>query len=293
MFREKYLKYKLKYLNLKEKMAEKLNLLNMEGGRKKKQKQKRKGGENHKSPIILITRQLNRSIIKKFTNLLDANIETYIMCDDEPEYSNDFNLSETNKKNILNYSDEKMESLGWTNHMSRDIHRITAWDKATYYAFLLDLPYVWIIEDDVYWNDAEYFKNLIEINNDSDLIAYPRINKFSDEPDWMHWNKSKLNEITPNKDLWSASFNQICRLSNRLLKKINELCKIKKRLYFHEVMFPTLCRINNYKITYIPDLKLNMYINIRWDRPFARIQIKQLIIDNKYVLLHPVKDEIL
>ena len=42
MFREKYLKYKLKYLNLKEKIKESLNLLNMEGGRKKTQKQTKK-----------------------------------------------------------------------------------------------------------------------------------------------------------------------------------------------------------------------------------------------------------
>jgi hypothetical protein len=54
-------------------------------------------------------------------------------------------------------------------------------------------------------------------------------------------------------------------------------------------MFATLCKINNYKIVYLPDLKLDLYINIRWDRPFTEEQVKEYIEENKNVLLHPVK----
>jgi hypothetical protein len=278
MFEDKYNKYKRKYLDLKNQIN---NLNQQQGGRRVK------GGENIKPVVILITRQLNESIIKKLKGLISVDINTYIMCDDEPIISD-----ESIAKYILHNTDEKMESLRWTNHMSRSIHKITAWDKATYHAYTLNVPNVWIVEDDVYWNDDEQFKKLIEIDNNADLIGYPLYNKYSDDPKWIHWNKLNTFEITNNKELWSASYNQICRLSNRLLKKINELCKKRKRLYFHEIMFATLCKINNYKISYIPELKSDMFINIRWDRPFLRIQIKQLIKEHKYILLHPVKDNI-
>uniref|UniRef100_A0A6C0GZW7 Glycosyltransferase n=1 Tax=viral metagenome TaxID=1070528 RepID=A0A6C0GZW7_9ZZZZ len=263
---QKYIKYKNKYISLKNN-----NSLQT-------------GGYNH-ATVILITRQISYTILERLKKLLALNIRAYIMCDNKPIYS-DKSLS----KYILYYSNKKMAKLGWTGlYLPKTIHKITAWDKGTYFAYKLNLPYVWIIEDDVYWNNYDKIKELLEINNDADLISYPLHDSYIENPNWYHWKHSNQDEITLDKNKWSTSFNQITRLSNRLLKRIAELAILRKRLYFHEVMFITLCKINNYKIVYLSDLKLDLYINIRWDKPFTENQVKEYIEKNKNILLHPVK----
>jgi protoheme ferro-lyase len=238
----------------------------------------------HNSAVIIITRQITPKIINKLKGLLSVHIRTYIICDNYPIYS-DKSLS----KYIRYYPDKKMNKLGWTNHMSQERNKITAWDKGTYFAYKLNLPYVWICEDDVYWNNNEVIKQFFNIDNNADLIAYPLVNTFKDDSSWLHWEKTKL--ITEDTEKWSSSFNQIVRLSNRLLKKVHELSLEKKRLAFHEVMYATLCKINNYKIEYIPELytNLKLYIIIRWNDPFTEENVNELINDHTNVLLHPVK----
>ena len=259
---EKYHKYKYKYLELKKTLTN--NTLQT--------------GGNNKTTILLITRSLTKNIQNKLESLLQVGIDAYIICDDFPSHTSD---------RIIHFSDKEMEKIGWTHHMSQVHNQITAWDKGTYFAYKLNRPFVWICEDDVYWNNSNSMKQLLEINSNDDLIAYPLLEKYEDDQTWYHWEKAKL--MTSDYSKWTATYNQLCRLSNRLLKKAYDLSQHRNRLFFHEVMFATLCNINNYSIGYFNKLNLSMFIYFRYENPFIEKQIEELEKLHKNILLHPVK----
>jgi hypothetical protein len=192
-------------------------------------------------------------------------------------------------KRFISYSDEFMESIGWTHHMSQAKNRITAWDKATYFAYKSGADYVWICEDDMFWNKPGVIKTIMNEAKDSnaDLIAEPIAKTYADKSDWWHWSKAEL--LTKNKSYWSASYNQLCRVSKRLLGELATLAKQRNRLFFHEILFATICKAKQYPILYLSDMKLPLYIKIRWNYPFTKEQVEHLIREHGAVLLHPVK----
>ena len=227
--------------------------------------------------FVFITRTKTPQIENRLRSLLNAGIDAYVVVDE----------LETPTKRFISFPDSFMEEIGWTHHMSQKRNRITAWDKATYFAYKSGAKFAWICEDDVYWNKPAVIKAIIkkasELN--TDLIAYPLAPSYAEEPKWYHWDKANL--ITNQKKYWMATFNQLCRVSNRVLEQMNTLSKSRKRLFFHEAMFATLCRMYKYSVSYLTELDLPIYIEIRWDKPFTEEQIKEL--NHKYVLLHPVK----
>ena len=225
--------------------------------------------------LILITRQVTPSVEAKLRSLVRSGIDAYVMSDEEPTI---------HSKRILHYPDSLMEEIGWTHHMSQVRNKITAWDKATYHAHKSGNDYVWIMEDDVFWNKPIIMKEIVNTSSRSDLIAYPLAESYRENPNWHHWDKVQM--ITPTKKYWTATYNQLCRLSRRLLDRIADLSTRRHRLFFHEGMFATLCNMNVYSISYLDKPE---YINIRWDKPFTKEQISALIEEHKYVLLHPVK----
>lgn len=229
--------------------------------------------------FIFISRTKTPYIESRVRNMLNLGIEAYAVIDELDKPS----------KRFITYTDEFMEEKGWTHHMSRPQHRITAWDKATYFAHQSKAEYVWFCEDDVFWNKGIVIKSLIEHaqHSNSDLIAYPLADTYEINPKWWHWSKSEM--ITKNKKNWSATYNQLCRVSRRLLDDIAKLSQERKRLYFHETMFPTICKMKKYPILYYNELDLPIHIVVRWDKPFTKEQVEELIKTHKYVLLHPVK----
>jgi len=222
--------------------------------------------------FILITREYNEHIEKKLKSLVAAGVDAYVMCDTKP--------SKTSKR-ILHISDEEMAQRGWTHHMSQRSNIITAWDKSTFVAYQSGQPFVWICEDDVYWNKPSVLKKVINTESSADLIAYPLAPSYAEDPKWYHWDK--VNLITPKQRYWTATYNQMCRLSHRLLQKMYELSVVRKRLFFHEGMFGTLCKMNGYSIEYFntPDV----FINFRWRPEWTDKELDE----HKSVLVHPVK----
>jgi hypothetical protein len=230
--------------------------------------------------FIFITRKKTPYIEQRLQQLLRAGIDAYVVVDE---------LDSTQSKRYITYSDYFMEEKGWTHHMSRLIHKVTAWDKATYFAYQSGEPYVWFCEDDVFWNKPSVIRSIVDNYESSnvDLVAHPLAHTFDEYPSWYHWNKTAL--LTKQRKYWSATFNQLSRVSRRLLVSIAELSQKRKRLFFHETMFPTICKMNGFEISYLTDLKLPIQIIIRWDKPFTKEQIEKEMNENKNVLLHPVK----
>lgn len=192
-------------------------------------------------------------------------------------------------KRFVTYPDDFMESIGWTQHMSQAKNRVTAWDKATYFGYKSNADYVWICEDDMFWNKHGVIKAIMDQakGSDADLICEPIAETYESKPTWWHWPKAEL--LTKNKKYWSASYNQLCRVSKRLLGELAQLAKQRNRLFFHEILFATICKAKQYPILYLSDMKLPIYIKIRWDKPFTEEQVEELIKEHKHVLLHPVK----
>lgn len=228
--------------------------------------------------FLLLSRTQTPEIEQKIRCLVKRGIDAYAIIDDGP----------VSGKRFITYSDEFMKEQGWTNHMSHRTLPITAWDKATYHGWKSGSEFVWLCEDDVYWNTTKVVKHFYDIKNKSDLIAYPLAPSYDETPKWLHWPKVEL--LTPQKKYWTATFNQFCRVSHRLLEKMHELSLKRKRLYFHEGMFATLCNLNGWTIQYLNQIRIQeLYINIRWDKPYTSEQVKELIKEHKHVLLHPVK----
>lgn len=230
-----------------------------------------------KTIFVFITRSKTSAIESRLRSLIAKGIDAYVMCDelDKPT------------KRFLTISDEKMEELGWTHHMSQAKNRITAWDKATYFGYASGADYVWLCEDDVFWNTSSVIQTILNIDSTSDLICERIAETYESKPKWEHWNKAAL--LTSTKSKWIATYNQLCRVSKRILHQMASLASTRRRLFFHEVMFAMICKIHNYPITYLSDLKLPIYIVIRWNRPFTKEQVSEEIESHKHVLLHPVK----
>jgi hypothetical protein len=230
--------------------------------------------------LILITRRITPGIQSKLRSLVRVGIDAYIMSDEKPEI---------HSKRILHIPDEEMKELGWTHHMSNAKNMITAWDKATYYAYTTKKPHVWLCEDDVFWNRPSVMKLLTDVNIKSDLIASaPIAESYWEQPSWFHWEKVGM--LTKTKKSWASTLNQLCRLSSRLLERMHELSVSRKRLYFHEGMFVTLCNLNGYPYTYIDRLDIPVTVMIRWNKPFTPEQVTEISQQNKMVILHPVKE---
>jgi hypothetical protein len=228
--------------------------------------------------FLLLSRTQTPEIESKIRSLVHAGIDAYAVIDYGP----------VNGKRFLTYSNELMKNNYWTHHMSQQKNMVTAWDKATFLAYNSDQDYVWICEDDVFWNTSKIIKYFYVNNSDADLIAYPLAESYNQNPEWYHWEKVAM--ITPNKKFWMATYNQFCRLSKRVLSQMYNLKVKRNRLFFHEGMFATICRMYGYKIQYLNEIKSSdLFINIRWDKPYTEKEIKELIKQHKYILLHPVK----
>jgi len=235
--------------------------------------------------FLLITRVVSDDIKKKLQQLLNAGIDAYVIVDK--------NLERQSKRFITHDNNELEESGFMRLNVSRkahvDVFKVSGWDKAIYHAYKSGEKYVWICEDDIYWNRPAVIKMILEAteNKKDDLIAFPLAPSYNEHPEWYHW--PKLKAVTSDKSKWMGTYNQLSRVSNRLLTKIAKYASEANELLLHEAILPTLCKMNNYNVSYIPDLKLPIHIEIRWSPNFKHSEIEKAVNENSYVLLHPVK----
>lgn len=152
------------------------------------------------------------------------------------------------------------------------------WDKSLYYFTLINKKYkhVWFIEDDVFINSVNNIIKLDNKYNNSDLIVKANnINQDGKTSDWNHWN-----QVNNTLDLpWSMSMVCICRLSDRLLKKIYNFTEKNKKLNFIEFLFNTIALHNNYIISNPVEFEPIVYRH-NWDIDKVDINL----------LYHPIKN---
>lgn len=190
----------------------------------------------------------------------------------------------TDDKNRYNIPDES-SYCGLTKVCE---NRPSAWEYSIYNISSNNLynkyDYFFFIEDDVFSKQNNTFINLISAWNkyNYDFIAKKIRAKYQEEY-WVWWK---------NHNNWDTfynpykSFNTICRISNRLIKKIVQYQKKYQKFSFHEILFISLCIENNYSfIDYEDNQDLKRYIHINTVIP--ELSDEQIIYENK--LYHPYK----
>ena len=178
----------------------------------------------HSYKVFIVINNNDYVIPEKY--LLENKI-TFVKIDDETCYNSGFNHA--NRCASLSYFPE-----------------ITAWDKALYYFSHINSHYdnIWFIEDDCFFIHENTIKNIDNKYINQDLLTKNNYINYEESPTGWHW-ESVTDLILPPR---ACSVIQACRLSKKLIEKINNYASINKRLIMIEVMFNTLAFQNNFLI---------------------------------------------
>lgn len=234
---------------------------------------------NTNTLCIILCREINNKLYNTYTeNITDYPI--IFITDTKPLL---------NKNNIIYYPTNECLNQGYKT--MTDIKLCLAWDKAMKYLCKNNnYKYYWIIEDDVYVDN--HINRIIKDNEliQTDLL-YPNwfkeyINEKTMVKKWSHWKKGSI--YFKNNNL-KGCITMFSRLSNKLIKKINDFQIKYRRLLFHELLFPSLC--SKYQLTYNKINNINSkYIKVH---PFLNNLSKKQKIDylmnNNIHVAHPIK----
>jgi len=223
--------------------------------------------------------------LNKFTN----NYDIYIFIDD-----NNFDLTsfinEYENLHFIQIDDDESIKYGYSNSSYIIKSGPIAWDKALYYFTIkskINYNYVWFIEDDVFIYSLDIIRKIDNDNENIDLICKSCDMNDGTNP-WYHWEQARDTLSEP----WYNSLVCICRLSNKLLKKINDYVNKYGKLVFIEVLFTTIAKNNNLntstpkelsKIEFAKDWNINNLEMIYIYHPFKNIDNHEYI-RNKYII---------
>ncbi len=153
---------------------------------------------------------------------------------------------------------------------------IVATDRAYYYFGRENAKYdyVWFIEDDVWFNSMDNLKRLDQKYTTADLIV-PGEAEHTPDDKWPHWHQIQNRLPQP----WSHWIICACRISRKLLQKMDDLVKEQESLIYKEIMFHTLAKQNKMEIRTPEELK-----NVTWKDDVLNMPHKD------GYLYHPIKN---
>jgi hypothetical protein len=164
-------------------------------------------------------------------------------------------------------------------------HRLViSWDRCLFFLATYTNLYknVWILEDDVGIGGPKTLPRFFERfqKSDADLICGPPNVNENDPGEWPLWATMRDSGL---KSLWAA-YVPICRVSRRFMETFGTFVKSKKRLFYLEILFASLCIEYNLKIEYFRDLMPHF----RFTPAITYEEASNPAIE--YHLFHPVKD---
>tara|TARA_B100000902_G_C27204367_1_gene860778 strand:+ start:419 stop:1141 length:723 start_codon:yes stop_codon:yes gene_type:complete len=175
--------------------------------------------------------------------------------------------------------DDICEKAGYKNSSTAMEHKpVIAWDKAFYY-FITQYPQdkikqIWFMEDDVYFYDENVLVNLDNNHRSADLLC-KKYKKYNEPKHKWHWDKIDIKFSAPLYE----SMICVCRLSLKMLNKIQIYVNKYKTLTFIEALLPTLCLKK--KLNFKSNRKFNSII---WRKKYTKEKI------DKISFFHPVKE---
>jgi hypothetical protein len=219
---------------------------------------------NFKKAVVLLMRYPNNVWLNFLHNF--KHYDVYVFIDDN---SKDFKqlFKNVNKKiNFIQIDDNFCKYRGYYNSVIKTDnvpYKVLSWDKALFYFCWMNNIYehVWFVEDDVFFSNEEIILKIDDAHKDSDLLVSEHTIHYgtdkSSEPQWEHWHCAWGKTDPP----WAKSMACMCRLSNKLLKKVKEFVNSNGKSEFIEFIFNTLAMHHNLKIDTPVELSKIYYRN--------------------------------
>ena len=219
----------------------------------------------------ILTRQITHNMYHKYKLRIP---EAKFVCHHQPR---DVNIT---KKDLIWYPNSGVRSRRfWRMHSY--LH-MSSWDKILYHFSQTNTTgFYWIIEDDVYMSMDSRSKLDSYDNDDSDLIILGWRIEFHTKDDWPHWNHNKHDHFN-NTEL-GATLNTIVRLSGRLIESALEYQRMHNAFIFHELLFYSLCKKNEYSVHKVEDKRIKNHALSWTDKGFT---INKM---SNYIIKHPLK----
>jgi len=232
--------------------------------------------KNEKSNIICILARKKNDIWIDFLKRIKKYKVYYVIDDEENELPEE-------GVNIIQINEKECRSCNYYNSSTAsNLKPVVSWDKALYY-FNRIIPNfeeknVWFLEDDVFIMNEDILSQIDEESNEADLVcAFHEVNENGDiHKGWNHW----VNVIHKIGTPWAHSLISCCRLSKRLLQKVDEYVS-DRPLMFIEALFNTLAHHNNYKI-HNPEKMKKITYNSEW-------KIEDVLKSPNFIY-HPIKN---
>jgi hypothetical protein len=185
--------------------------------------------------------------------------------------------------------DDEISRAGFTDLQTKTCNKSrTAWERGLYWcSFQTDWDYVLTIEDDAQWTDPTAISQLCNKykNNTADLLCQSIAEQPSAHPSWPHWH---CGDGMFDPKYYTASFNVVMRMSQRLLQAVKAFGARKHSLLFHELMFASLAKEQRLGIHYWNDEPLLM---LRWRPEFSDDVLRTEYFGTTKCLFHPIKRE--
>jgi hypothetical protein len=238
-----------------------------------------------KNAICLLTRYYSSewdTFLSEFTNTYDI----YMVVDDNSEISRETDKEKKEKIKIIQIEEQECiqnnyyKSSCWTN-----LKDVISWDKALYYFNRIcpkKYDNIWFIEDDVFLKNEQMLVDIDNKYTHSDLLcAFNEINETGNtRQGWNHW----INVVHRIGTPWAHSLICICRLSRRLLDRVNDYVS-DRHLLFIEALFNTLSLHYGYKIDHPPEISEgSIHFNKKWE--MGELEEDKIYHPIKQVYLH-------
>lgn len=227
--------------------------------------------------ISLLVREPN-IIWLNFLNTFTKDYDVYVIIDNY--YFNTTQLeSQYPNINFIKINDDACKKSGFFNANYVFPKTPTAWDKGLYYFCVVNknYDYVWFTEDDVYIPNKKILTSIDTKHPDTHLLCKDiGVYKNGTNNSWTHWNQAEKYFELP----WVSGLQCICRISKKLLNKINSFANENKTLTFIEVLFTTLAHQNNLSSSTPDEFK-----NVLWSQHYNKLE--DLDSNN---IFHPIKN---
>jgi hypothetical protein len=239
---------------------------------------------NSKNAYALLCRKVYDIQLKLINKMIQSNLYNhysfFVFIDDNTQDISEFKINYPNIQ-FIQIEDSICLEKGYKNMTYSITKTPVSWDKAVYYFCevnnLFSYDFIWFVEDDVFIPNVEAISYLDNKYKDYDLLTKEfNLSMSYDRIDW-HWHLGRNNALLP----LFGSLVCTLRVSKKLLSIIRNYAHTFKKLFFLELMFPTLSAHNKLKNKIVPELSTILY-RFQWEKNEKLIQ--------KNFLYHPIKD---
>ena len=237
---------------------------------------------NTKSAYALLCRKVYDIQLKLIQKMIETNLYNhytfFVFIDDNTQNIEQFKREYINIQ-FIQIEDKVCLEKGYKNMTYSITKTPVSWDKSVYYFCEINntFDYIWFVEDDVFIPNPEAIHYLDNKYKDYDLLTKENNVSLNYHTKNWHWHLGINHAPLP----LFGSLVCTLRVSKNLLHIIRNYAHVFKKLFFLEIMFPTLNAHSKLKNKVVSELSTIIY-RFPWD------ENKHLI--KKNYLYHPIKN---